>query len=199
MKAELAARGFDHITDTRLGMFINEARSQIDGMYLWPYRRTLVDAAAPITSITDLGVIEAVVNLSSNDFLAPGDVSELVEIYGNLSVAGIPECFYTSVVGGAYTIATFPAYTGTLRVIYFKRTPDLTGTDTPLAPSEFHPLIVRMASQLAYIDTDNQVAAQGLQPWIDQGINRMVESLLGGQQIAGPSRHVLIGDGSCDS
>jgi hypothetical protein len=38
LKTELAARGFDHLSDTRLGQYVNQARAELDGMHMWPYR-----------------------------------------------------------------------------------------------------------------------------------------------------------------
>lgn len=193
LKAELAARGFNHIGDPRLGQFINEARATLDGMFPWPYRYASTTGTAPLT-IANLGVVDAVFSPTSEP-LPIMDQREVWQLYTSAVPAGTPEVAY--VISGTVYVA--PTSTGTIGVNYYKVPPDLSsGTDVPLSPSQFHPLIVRMAQQLAYIDTDNTGAAAALQPWVDQGVQQMVAQLID-PQLVGPSQHVLIGDGSCDS
>ena len=183
LKNELAGRGFNHLTDAQRGVDINDARQRIDHMYLWPYRETSVTGIAPLY-VDDLGTIEAVTNETGDYALMPTDYRTLLDS-GDTAAVGAPQMFY---VGSGNIVATYPTDTSaSIGVQYWKITSDLTSdADEPLAPARFHMLIVDMAAQRAYMRTDNYGAAQALQPFIDQQLGAMVETLLGGQQIAGP-------------
>jgi hypothetical protein len=177
MKTELSDRGFDDLSDTRLGYFINQARAELDGMYKWPYRLTTATGSSPLT-ITDLGSIEEVVDL--NQPSVPGltytDRRSLKDAVGDLTVAGTPVYFYID--NGV--VRTWPVG-GSLSVRYYKRPADLTGVQVPLAPSDYHLLIVDMACRWAHKDRED---APGLDAEIARQLALMVRDQFG-QQIVG--------------
>lgn len=193
LKTELAARGFDYLSDTRLGQYINWARAELDDTELWPYREESATGTAPL-SISDLGTIEAVIDTTTSLPLEAWDYRDLLHSYGDLSVDGSPQFYYLANPSGTPEVATYPESSNTIGVQYWEVTPDLTGTDTPLAPSRFHKIIVDMAARECYRDADNHQAAEALQVQIDRDLWRMREALLVGST-QGPQARVQITEG----
>lgn len=151
LKQELSDRGYDPLSDARLGNFINQGRAELDNMYLWPYRLTSASGASPLT-ITDLGVIEEVANsaITGSPTLQYVDRRSLRDNYGDISITGSPSFFFID--NGV--VRTYPTG-GTLTVRYYKRTPLLVaGSDTPLAPVDYHMLYVDFAVRWAEKDAD---------------------------------------------
>lgn len=182
LKSELAARGFDYLSDTRRGQYINWARAELDEIELWPYRQKTASGAAPL-AVSDLGSVEQVTNSSGP--LDPMDYGDLVASFGDLSTDGQPSYFYVDWPSGVGTVTVFPESAGSITVRYWRVTPDLTGTETPAAPARFHKLIVDMAAREAYRDSDNHAAAEGLQAQIERDLARM-RNVLFSDQLQGP-------------
>lgn len=203
MKAELVARGFDTLTTTRQGYLINAARAEFDRTFLWPWREASVTGTSPL-AITDLAganSIEAVVNTSQSSLpLTRLDYRSLLAAYGDLSTSGSPSYYYVASPSGAFEVATYPSNSDTIGVQYYKRTPDLSADgDTPASPSECHYTIVDIAVRRAYRDNDDQAAAAGLQPEIDNAISQFLISYPPGQA-DGPEAYVPFdGSNSVDS
>lgn len=186
LKTELAARGFDYLTDARRGQFINDARAELDNGSKWPYREASVTGTAPLI-VSDLGRVEAVTNESMHYQLRPGSYQALLDEFGDLSLTGLPVLFYVAQPAGEPVIATYATNGDTIGVQYWKRTPMLSADeDTPLAPADYHLLIVDMATVRAYMDRDNYQGAQSLQGWVDRRLAQMQNDLLAGRQDAGP-------------
>lgn len=192
LQTELSDRGWARLSATRLGYLINQARADLDNMYLWPYRLTTASGAAPLT-ITDLGVIEEVVNTAaSGAALHFASRRNLLDSFQVLTTTGFPNWFYVD--NGV--VRTFPVG-GTLSVRYYKRTPDLTGVQPPLAPADYHLLIVDMAEQRALRGKGEVATAAALQPYIDSQLARMVDDQFG-QQIEGSDVLQTMMDPACD-
>lgn len=199
LRTELAARGFDSLSATRQGYYVNAARQRLDNLRLWPYREKGVTGTAPL-AVSDLGTIEAVTNETSHYQLRPASYQALLDAFGDLSTPGLPEYFYVAWVNGSPEVATYATNGNTIGVQYWRRTPDLVADgDVPLAPADYHMLIVDMAVQRAYLDSDNFGAAQALDSWVQGRMAEMVNSLLGGQQIAGPQDFMAVTGESVDS
>lgn len=181
LKDEYAARGFDYHSDARRGQYVNLARAQLDSAYPWPYLKTTATGSAGtgVVTATDLGVIYLVQDIA-NQFNALDQASEadLRACWGDLTTAGRPWTFYSSTPG---TLTAYPVG-GTLKVFYYMVTPDLASpTDTPECPDRYHGLIVDMAVQMAYRDSDDHAMAQQLLAWIDRQTQRMVDDLFADQ------------------
>jgi hypothetical protein len=185
LKAELAARGFDYLSDARLGQFVNAGRQKVDNHALWPYRKTTATGTAPL-AVSDLGVIEAVVDVPLSYPLQPASLQGLLADYGDLTLTGAPAYFYVASPSGVPTVVVYPTSTHAILVNYWRRCPDLASSATPLSPPDYHMIIVDVAAQYAYMDSDNFTEAQQLQGWVDQRLQDMTDDLLGGQQIWGP-------------
>ena len=177
LQTELSDRGFARLTATRLGYFINQARADLDNLRPWPYRLATATGAAPLT-ITDLGTIESVVDTGNNSSqLEQVSRQNLLDYYGLLTTTGTPSFFYVD--NGI--VRTYPVG-GTLSVRYFKRTADLTGTQVPAAPADYHFLIVDMAEQRAHRSKGDLATAGAMQPYIDGQLQMMVEDQFGQSQ-----------------
>lgn len=178
MKTELQARGFDHLTDARRGTFINEARAELDRMFLWPWREATASGAAPLT-VADLGVVGQVVDTTrSNAQLARVDRQTLVEAYGDLTVTGSPRAYFIDWASGSRVVRVYPVSTNSIEVRYWKVTADLTGTDSPASPSEAHSVIVDLAQVRALGVNRSTEERSGLAGRLLVDIDRRVQQLL---------------------
>jgi hypothetical protein len=175
LKNELADRGFAHLNSVRQGQYINWARAEMDETALWPYRIATATGAAPLT-ISDLGTIETVVDTAnSNNPLSPMDYSDLVKYFKTLSTVGAASYYY---LASSTQVAVYPT-TATLSVRYFKVPADLSASsDTPLAPTRWHRLIVDIATRMAYRDNDNHAAAEAINTQIERDKMLMLNSLM---------------------
>jgi hypothetical protein len=179
LKAELEARGFDHLSDTRLGQYVNQARAELDGMHMWPYREASVTGAAPL-AVTDCVRVEQVVDADTDRVLQPSDYSTLLEAFqDNLTTAGSPLYFYVGTPSGVPTIGTYPVGTGNIEVQYYARTTDLSaGSDEPACPDEYHLLICDLAQVRALRDSDEFGSAESLRSSVERDLERMRFDLL---------------------
>lgn len=179
------------IDSARAGRYINQARAELDGRELWPYRLATATGASPLT-IADLDVL-LLVEDASNSFrpLEPADIRDLADTYGDLTTTGTARFFY---VDGLTTVKTYPVG-GTPSVRYYKVTTDLASpTDTPAAPARFHNLIVDIAAVRALRDAGNHQAATGLQAEVDRQLDVMRLSMFT-SQIQGPLQGVRVTNG----
>ena len=162
LQDELAARGFDYLTDTRKARLINWANHELDDYARWPWREASVTGTSPI-QIADLGGVEAVLEMTTDTLLEQAEFSDLLLSYGDLSlVSGIPLVYYRADPAGIPEIATYPSG-ASIGVQYWRISPELSAdTDEPLSPERVHHLIVDLAVCRAYLDRDDFVAAQSL-------------------------------------
>jgi hypothetical protein len=65
LRDEFAERGFNHFSDTRKNRFINAAYLRLVAAECWPFRESSVTGTSPV-AISDLGVIEAVIDTNTN-------------------------------------------------------------------------------------------------------------------------------------
>jgi hypothetical protein len=179
LKTELEARGFDHLSDTRLGQYINMGRAELDGLELWPYREQSVTGSSPL-AISDLVRVEQVVDADTDRPLFPADYSTLLEAYGdNLETTGSPTWFYVGTPSGVPTVATYPVGTGNIEVQYWRRTAELSDAgDEPACPDEYHLLIVDLATCRALRDSDEYGSAEALRASCERDLERMKRELL---------------------
>lgn len=199
LKTELAARGFDYLSSTRLAAFINDAMHELDDEDMWPYRYKTTSGTAPLT-VTDLGTVLMVVDETNDVPLTPTTELLLTEQFGDISLTGDPEFWYLTYSSGSPVINVYPINTTiTLGVRYLYVRSSLSAeSDEPIAPSRFHNIIMDIAVRMAYNDSDNPGSAQGIQVEIDRKLGRMRGALLGGQQAQGPSGYAHLTYSSAD-
>jgi hypothetical protein len=194
---ELSDRGFAHLSAARRGTYINNARAELDRMYLWPWREKSVTGTSPL-AISDLGPIEAVVNTSISSYpLQKVDYRTLLENYGDLSISGTPSYYYVATPSGTPEVATFPSNTNTIGVQYWRVTPDLTTGQSPASPSEAHYVIVDLAARQAYNDNDEFFSASMVQQEVDRKVQQLLLNYPVGQA-DGPDAFVGVTGASLD-
>lgn len=181
---EYQARGFDLLGDTRAGQHINWAYLELCGLHQWPFLEESATGTAPL-SITDLGTIEAVVDLTRNVELFPVEYRDLIAEYGDLSTTGTPDFYYIANPSGTLQVATYPVTTNTIGVQYWEVPAELTGTDEPVVPARYHDIIVDLAVVRGYRDSDNHAAAEALQAHVDRRVQQMAVQQFT-QQVQGP-------------
>lgn len=192
LKAELAARGFDYLSDARLGQYINWANGELDDAELWPYRRITGDGQlnagnyqATDGGVVELGTVAYVLNITGGiRKLEPTDLDTIYE-YGGQDESGTPTHYY--ILDGE-TVFSYPSG-GTLRVQHFPPASTLSGTQVPGSPVRFHGVIVDMAVQRAYRDADDHDAAAALQAEVERQVNNMRNALLI-EHVDGPQGYV---------
>lgn len=173
LTTELADRGFDYLSASRLGRYINVAYHELCDLEEWPFLEASASGAAPLT-ISDVRTVLSVYDQAANANLTARERRGLVEDYRDLTTTGPPRFFYLD----GTSLSTYPVG-GTLNARYIKVPPDLAGdTDTPLVPPRFHYVIVDIAARRAYIDSDAYDKAQAVQAEVDRMVAIMRDSLL---------------------
>ena len=194
LKTELAARGFDYLSATRQGYFLNRSYSEMCEEHDWPFLLTTQTGAMPM-AISDLRTVESVVSTTGRYVLSPLRVPHLLAYDTDLTTAGAPSDYYVTTTG----ISVYPtSTTDEFSVRYFKVPAELSeDSDEPEGGSRFHQLIVDGAAAYAYFDSDNFEAARGMIDLWNEGKQRMRDSLMHSQHDR-PHRYVVPVAGSED-
>lgn len=184
LKTELKARGFDYLSDTRAGQYINWANQELDDTELWPYRLVTVSGSGGnLSTVPQGGVIRSVKAQLGDTFswLREIDRNELMEAVDAQAATGPPVYWFDEGPNtGNRVISSYPATTSvTLYVDYFAPASTMSGgTDSPASPARFHRLIVDLAVERAYRDSDNFQAANALRGAIERDLQVMRNALL---------------------
>lgn len=152
-RTELAARGFDELSPTRLTSFLNIAKSQFEDAYTFPWLEASEAGTSPLT-IEDLKQVLHVVDTSNHVELEGVTSSYIVaELSSDLDAQGQPLVWW---LDGENVVKTWPVNTSTqLSVRYLKQSPELTdNTDTPLIPVRYHQTWIDLAVVRAHMDAD---------------------------------------------
>lgn len=174
MTTELQARGFDYLSATRAGYFLNRSYWEICEEANWPFLGASTTGTAPLT-IATLRTVESVIDTTARVKLRPLDVRAITDENVDLTTTGTPLYYYVR----NSIISVFPANTtDTLSVRYWQAPAELTGTDASLIPARFRQLIVDGAVAYAYMDTDDFDAANETFSIWEAGKERMRQSLL---------------------
>ena len=173
---EVNDRGFDYLSDTRLGRYVNQSYKSICNRAAWPFLRTTTTGTAPLT-ISDLRAVLGVVDTTTNAKLYHADRRHLIESVDTLlTTTGTPTYWYQE---SRTIIKVYPANTtDTLSVHYLKVPATLTGTDAHLIPEEFEDLIVDGAVVRAYKDQGQLDTAASTQEFYNEGLREMQDALL---------------------
>lgn len=176
LRDELAARGFNDLSDARRGILINQARRKLDRMYLWPWREKSVTGVAPL-DVPDLGIVEAVSNETKQQPLEPAQYRWLTKVHGaTLTETSDPIYYYVAWPLGTPVVATYPSNADEIGVQYWRVTEDLEDDDDePESPVEVHDVVLDIATQRAYRDRHHHDAAAALQGEINDQIDSLLQ------------------------
>lgn len=177
MKAELAARGFDYMSSSRLELYLNDAYLlDICEEEDWHFLEQTAEGTAPL-EISDLRTVEYVIDVTQELKLDPILRARLTDdLDVDLTTAGSPTVYYLT---EGKVLNVYPANTSdTLAARYWRVAPRLSGTDTPLLPERFHSLILDGAVARAYEESDDYELAAAAKTRFDARYGRMRDALL---------------------
>lgn len=187
--AELKARGFDYLSDARAAIMLNNGKNAFEDEYHWPWLETTTTGVAPLT-ITDLNSVLYVVDTTDGSELHGIDASDVVDLDPNVSTAGVPTSWW---LDGTGTLRTYPvSTTASLSVRYVKVSPELTGTDTPLIPTRYHPVWIDYAVVEAYKDDDRFNEAQALLSFVRTNRLPQIIEAYSSRNRANPAVQVIV-------
>ncbi len=173
---EVNARGYDYLSDARLGRYVNQSYASVCNRGHWPFLLTTTTGTAPLT-ISDLRAVLSVVDTTLDTKLYPIDRRNLIEsVSTDLTITGNPTYWYQE---SRTVVKVYPANTtDTLSVHYVKVPALLTGTDDHLIPEEFEDLIIDGAVIRALKDNDEYDMAATLQQFYNERLREMMDALL---------------------
>lgn len=183
LKTELAARGFDYLSDTRRGQYINWGLNELISVDLWPFRLVVQSAALPLVMDDPLAIIAEVHITAERRSLLAIDRASLADMFADLTTTGTASYYYLDRASTTGTMVTtlrcYPVSTPAVTVRYYATHAALTtGTDTNPVPDLWQRLIVDIAVRMAYRDADDHEAAEAIQAQIDRDLMIMRVSLL---------------------
>jgi len=169
---ELAARGFDGLTPSRMNLFLNAGKNALENFAHWPWLETSTSGTAPLT-ISDLKAIQFVYRSSPNLGIDGADREYLRQMYGpDLTRVGTANFWYLS---GLTTLNLFPVDTTTINVEYLMQSPELSAdSDEPLFPARLDQAWMDLSCAEAYMDTDETAQAQAC---IQKAENRLLREI----------------------
>jgi hypothetical protein len=189
--AELKARGFDYLSDSRATIMLNNAKNALEDESDWPWLETTTTGVAPL-SISDLRSVLYVVDTTDGAELQGIDARDVADLDTNVSTAGVPSSWW---LDGTGTLRTYPvSTTASLSVRYVRFSPDLSaGSDTPLIPSRYHPVWIDYAVVEAYKDDDRFNEATALLNDVRQRRLPQMVDAFSGRNRQGPEFQVVTG------
>ena len=172
---EFQARGFDYLSDTRAGRYVNQAYKSLCGRAQWPFLLTTTTGTAPLT-IADLRAVRSVVDTTTDTTLRWVDRRHLVTAISNdLTISGNPSYWYQN---SRTIVSVYPANTSnTLSVNYLKIPTVLTGVATHIIPEEYEDLIIDGAVISAYKNQDDYDKAAALSGFYNEKLREMMDAL----------------------
>lgn len=179
LRAEFVARGYDYVDSggtTRQDSFINRGYHRICEEADWPFLQIVASGTAPLSSLTDIREVIYVLDTTNNAELQGSTANDIAYLDPNVSTAGTPQYWWLD----QDTIKVYPtSASASLSVRYVKVPTDLSsGSDTPVLPTRYHPLIVDAAVLEAAKDADDLNTLQVLQADYDRRIQEMKRTLL---------------------
>lgn len=190
-RTELGDRGFDYLSPSRMTQFLNDALTDLEDRYLWPWQKKTTTGTAPLV-ISDLKYVRSVYDSTGNEVFGIDDDDDVW-----VDRTGSPENWWIDDTGGTTTLRAYPVGSATWTVRYVATDATLSSdTDTPNVPARYHGLWVDLAVIRAYHDSDNFAAANALQQQVDVKVQRMIEQFETRNRMN--SQHVRIIAGSED-
>ena len=135
LKTEFAARGYDYLSTTRAGYYINRGYHEFLERHPWPFAEKEVTAQnAPVT-LSDLSAVVFAVDTTNDVVLYGDDLRTIRERDPDLSQTGNPHLwFLENLEFNVYPVNT----TASLTIRYLYSPSDLSrDTDEPIVPSRY--------------------------------------------------------------
>lgn len=173
--AEAKDRGFDHVSDTRMGRYINQSYKGICGRAPFPFLETFALGTAPLT-IADLRAVLSVRVGATDTPLRWIDRRNLIQRGYDTATTGSARYWYQT---SRTEVRVYPANTSDNLTVYYIKVPaTLTGTDAHLIPDEFEDLIIDGAVIKAYKDGDELDRAAALSGYYEEQLRKMIDALV---------------------
>jgi hypothetical protein len=171
IRAEVAARGYQYVTEDRLNVWIKQAYEWVCAQEPWPFLETETTAAAPLT----LSDLSQVLFVGYEDVILRGtDLRDIRDLDPALSETGDPSRWYLD----GNTIKVWPNGTPTIYVRYLRKPPSYIDADEPLIPSAYQEVLIDGAVMRGLKDNDEYEQAAGLQGIVDSQIQAMRDGIL---------------------
>lgn len=171
IRAEVAARGYQYVTEERLNGWIKQAYEWVCAQEPWPFLETETTGAAPLT-LSDLSQVLFVGH--ENNILRGTDLRDIRDLDPSLTAPGDPSRWYLD----GNTIKVWPNGTPTIYVRYIRKPPAYTDVDEPLIPSAYQEVLIDGAVMRGLKDNDEYEQAAGLQGMVDGQIQAMRDGIL---------------------
>ncbi len=169
-RTELGERGFDYLSASRMNIMLNDALTDLEDRYLWPWMKKTVTGAAPI-AVSDLKYVRAVYDSAGNEVFGVDDDDDIW-----MDQTGTPTNWWIDDTGGTTTLRAYPVGSATWTVRYIATDAVLSADgDTPNLPARYHGVWIDLAVIRAYKDSDNFAAAGALGQQVDVRVQRMIE------------------------
>jgi len=171
LRQEVAARGFDFVSSTRLDRWINQAYTEICNYAPWPFLETST-TKTNAQAITDLGSVLSVYDAATKSELHAADRDWIKQnISNDLTITGTACYWYLT---SSNTFNVYPVDTATFTIYYLEVPNELdSDTDEPLIPDRFQDLIVDRAAIKAYKDNDQYEAVSALRAEYNTDLEQM--------------------------
>jgi len=175
-RGELAGRGFDYLSASRMTIMLNNAKNAFEDAWPFPWLERTVTAAPPLL-IADLKYVRMVKHVPTNDELWGLDFRQVAQDDTDLTVRGLPGYWWLEDgpdVGAILHV--WPVATDQISVWYTGESPELVNQiDAPQIPARYHPIWIDYAVVQAYKDSDNFTGAQALQSDINGRMLQLIE------------------------
>jgi hypothetical protein len=169
-QAELGERGFQYLAPSRMTLMLNDALTEIQDYWEWPWLRKTVTGAAPL-QISDLKTVLKVTDSNGNEIEGISDWDDF-----DTASTGTPRNWWIDDTSGTPTLVAYPVGSATFTVRYESDSSTLSAPgDTPTMPSRYNRVWLDLAVALAYEDSDNFAAAAQIRGRAVQRLNQMVE------------------------
>lgn len=184
LKTELTNQGFDYLSSTQQGDYINTAYQEVCGLLPWPFLETSTSVTSG-SSISDLRQVLYVRDPTADVQLCASDTRSLIDWYGSLTDTGDPSFWY---LDGQTTLKTYPVNASrSVTVGYIKVPTALSGnSDQPLVPLSYRMVLVYGAKCIAHLENGDYEAEQAARGVWQQYVDRMASALLGRNLTATP-------------
>ena len=172
IRAEVEARGYDYIADSRLNLWIDQGYQYVCALEPWWFLEQSVSGPAPLT-VADLS---QVLHVSYEDEVLRGtDYRDVRDLDPALDDTGKPVMWYLD----DNTIRTWPTSTETITVRYIQKPTGLANaSDEPILPEAHHAILVDLAVIAGLKDNDEYDQAQGLRNVVESQIQDLRDQVM---------------------